>query len=119
MGGDTPASAKTDTSLVQNQNSGVWAALKDMLHGDFKAAVEAVTPSTRELAKDLGPARDLSTDRSLPVSAVRDNSGLLGNASRAIISRGDQIKALEDEAMGTAPPAAPPPKAPGSGGPGT
>lgn len=111
MGGDTPASAKTDTNLVQNQNSGAWAALKDLLHLDFKAAAEAITPSTKELAKDMGPARDLSTDKSVPVSAVRDNSGLLGNASRALINNKNQIDAILDN--DGAPPAAPPPKGPG------
>jgi hypothetical protein len=84
-----------------------------MLHGDFKAAVEAVTPSTKELAKDLGPARDLSTDRSLPVSAVRDNSGLSGQAARALIDHKNQIDAILDNDGAPPPAATPPPKGPG------
>jgi hypothetical protein len=54
------------------------------------------------------PAVDLTTDQSLAVKAVRDNDGLLGNATRAVINRNRDLDAAIDAATGNGPPPAPP-----------
>lgn len=98
MGGSSAAPNQLPTQ--QDVSNGTGQGLLSKIVNYF---FPQTSPTTTAL-----PKPDLSTDQSLAVRAVRDNSGLTGQAARALINHNRDIDAAIDAASGGAPTVAPP-----------